>query len=108
MDSGRLKPIDWAWSDVKEEWVRLSEILKESPAPSKANAQGASLTLTLGWMCLLLGILTFHFSRVGLFFFLASFLLSAVAMAANRVNQGILLNIVTFVASEFALALLLS
>jgi len=111
LNNGTLKPTDWAWSNVKEEWVRLADLLEEYSRPAsiaKASPHGRSIALATGWTFLALGILTFYFSRFGLLFFLGSFALSAVAMTTNRVNQGILLNILTFVASEYALQLLLS
>ena len=55
------------------------------PAPAKSSAVKA------GWICLILGFLTFWIFGFGFIFFVASFILAIVAMSSNRVGQGIAL-----------------
>jgi competence protein ComEA len=50
-----------------------------------------SSAVKAGWLCLLLGILTFWFFGVGIILFVATFILAIVAMCCNRVGQGVLL-----------------
>jgi DNA uptake protein ComE-like DNA-binding protein len=50
-----------------------------------------SSAVKAGWICLILGILTFWFFGIGLVFFVATFILAIVAMCSNRVGQGVLL-----------------
>jgi DNA uptake protein ComE-like DNA-binding protein len=55
------------------------------PPPTKSSAVRA------GWICLVLGFLTFWIFGLGFVFFVATFILAIVAMATNRVGQGIVL-----------------
>jgi competence protein ComEA len=55
------------------------------PPPAKSSAVKA------GWICLILGFLTFWIFGFGFVFFVATFILAIVAMCTNRVGQGIVL-----------------
>jgi len=55
------------------------------PSPAKSSAVKA------GWICLILGFLTFWIFGFGFVFFVATFILAIVAMCTNRVGQGIVL-----------------
>jgi Helix-hairpin-helix motif len=55
------------------------------PPPTKSSVVRA------GWICLVLGFLTFWIFGLGFVFFVATFILAIVAMATNRVGQGIVL-----------------
>ena len=55
------------------------------PVPAKSSAVKA------GWICLVLGFLTFWIFGFGFIFFAATFILAIVAMCTNRVGQGIVL-----------------
>jgi DNA uptake protein ComE-like DNA-binding protein len=57
-----------------------------------ANAPSAkSSAVKAGWICLILGFLTFWIFGFGFIFFVATFVLAIVAMSTNRVGQGIVL-----------------
>ncbi len=53
------------------------------PVPAKSSAVRA------GWLCLVLGFLTFWVFGLGFVFFVATFILAIVAMCTNRLGQGI-------------------
>ena len=55
------------------------------PSPAKSSAVKA------GWICLILGFLTFWIFGLGFVFFIATFILAVVAMSTNRLGQGIAL-----------------
>ena len=55
------------------------------PVPTKSSAVKA------GWICLVLGFLTFWIFGFGFVFFIATFILAIVAMCTNRLGQGIAL-----------------
>ena len=55
------------------------------PPPAKSSAVKA------GWICLILGFLTFWIFGLGFVFFIATFILAVVAMSTNRLGQGIAL-----------------
>jgi DNA uptake protein ComE-like DNA-binding protein len=55
------------------------------PVPAKSSAVKA------GWICLILGFLTFWIFGFGFIFFVATFILAIVAMCTNRLGQGIAL-----------------
>jgi hypothetical protein len=55
------------------------------PPPTKSSAVKA------GWICLILGFLTFWIFGLGFVFFVATFILAIVAMSTNRLGQGIAL-----------------
>ena len=55
------------------------------PPPTKSSAVKA------GWICLILGFLTFWIFGFGFIFFVATFVLAIVAMCTNRLGQGIAL-----------------
>jgi len=55
------------------------------PVPAKSSAVKA------GWICLILGFLTFWIFGLGFVFFVATFILAIVAMSTNRLGQGIAL-----------------
>src|SRR5438876_4810643 len=55
------------------------------PVPARSSAVKA------GWICLILGFLTFWIFGFGFVFFAATFILAIVAMCTNRVGQGIVL-----------------
>lgn len=69
------------------------------PVPAKSSAVKA------GWICLVLGFLTFWIFGFGFIFFAATFILAIVAMATNRVGQGIVL-LVSSVVSSFVCAII--
>ena len=50
-----------------------------------------SSAVRAGWICLVLGFLTFWIFGFGFIFFAATFILAIVAMSTNRVGQGIVL-----------------
>jgi DNA uptake protein ComE-like DNA-binding protein len=50
-----------------------------------------SSAVKAGWICLVLGFLTFWIFGFGFIFFVATFILAIVAMCTNRVGQGIVL-----------------
>ena len=60
-----------------------------NPAAEKSSAVKA------GWICLVLGFLTFWIFGFGFIFFIATFVLAIVAMATNRVAQGLTLLILS-------------
>src|SRR6266566_3901715 len=55
------------------------------PPPTKSSAVKA------GWICLILGFLTFWIFGLGFVFFVATFILAIVSMSTNRLGQGIAL-----------------
>ncbi len=59
---------------------------------------GKSSAVKAGWICLVLGFLTFWIFGFGFIFFIATFILAIVAMSTHRVGQGIAL-LVSSVAS---------
>src|SRR5437764_12306533 len=56
-----------------------------NPVSTKSSAVKA------GWICLVLGFLTFWIFGFGFIFFAATFILAIVAMCTNRVGQGVVL-----------------
>src|SRR5215467_4834513 len=66
---------------------------------------GKSSAVKAGWICLILGFLTFWIFGFGFIFFLASFVLAIVAMSSNQVGQGIAL-LVSSVASGVMCAIM--
>jgi len=50
-----------------------------------------SSAVRAGWICLILGFLTFWIFGLGFIFFVATFILAIVAMCTNRVGQGVVL-----------------
>jgi competence ComEA-like helix-hairpin-helix protein len=52
---------------------------------------GTSSAVKAGWICLILGLLTFWIFGFGFIFFGATFILAIVAMSTHRVGQGIAL-----------------
>jgi hypothetical protein len=52
--------------------------------------------VTAGWICLLLGYLTFWIFGFGFIFFSVTIVLSVVAMCTNQVGQGVALLISSF------------
>lgn len=61
-----------------------------TPEPPQPMARKSS-AVKAGWICLVLGFLTFWIFGFGFIFFIATFVLAIVAMSSNRVGQGILL-----------------
>ncbi|HTL79222.1 MAG TPA: helix-hairpin-helix domain-containing protein [Candidatus Babeliales bacterium] len=57
--------------------------------PNRAAAKSSAVKA--GWICLILGFLTFWIFGFGFIFFIATFVLAIVAMCSNRVSQGIAL-----------------
>ena len=55
------------------------------PVPAKSSAVKA------GWICLILGFLTFWIFGFGFIFFAVTFILAIVAMSTQRIGQGIAL-----------------
>ncbi|HTE87515.1 MAG TPA: helix-hairpin-helix domain-containing protein [Terriglobales bacterium] len=75
-------------------------------APQVANPVTAkSSAVKAGWICLVLGFLTFWIFGFGFIFFAATFILAIVAMCTNRVGQGIAL-LVSSVGSSFVCAII--
>src|SRR5438477_6223615 len=56
-----------------------------NPVSTKSSAVKA------GWICLVLGFLTFWIFGFGFILFVVTFVLAIVAMSTNRVGQGIVL-----------------
>ena len=66
--------------------------MSDPAAPQAATSSPAkSSAVKAGWICLILGFLTFWIFGFGFIFFAATFILAIVAMATNRVGQGIVL-----------------
>ena len=59
----------------------------EAPNP----VAGKSSAVKAGWICLVLGFLTFWIFGFEFVFFVATFVLAIVAMSTNRLGQGIAL-----------------
>jgi DNA uptake protein ComE-like DNA-binding protein len=57
--------------------------------PNRAAAKSSAVKA--GWICLILGFLTFWIFGFGFIFFIATFVLAIVAMSSNRVGQGVAL-----------------
>ena len=70
-----------------------------NPVSTKSSAVKA------GWICLVLGFLTFWIFGFGFIFFAATFILAIVAMSTNRVGQGIVL-LVSSVGSSIVCAII--
>lgn len=75
------------------------------PVPAKSSAVKA------GWICLILGFLTFWIFGFGFIFFVATFIVAIVAMCSNKVGQGIALlvssvasTVICIIASVFLLS----
>src|SRR5437762_11444615 len=75
------------------------------PPPARSSAVKA------GWICLILGFLTFWIFGLGFVFFVATFILAIVAMCTNRLGQGIALlvssvssTVICFIASILLLS----
>ena len=56
-----------------------------------ASVTAKSSAVRAGWICLILGFLTFWIFGFGFIFFVATFILAIVAMSTNRLGQGIAL-----------------
>jgi len=63
------------------------------PSPTKSSAVKA------GWICLILGFLTFWIFGFGFIFFAVTFILAIVAMSTQRIGQGIALLVCSIGAS---------
>lgn len=61
-----------------------------TPEPPQPMARKSS-AVKAGWICLVLGFLTFWIFGFGFIFFIATFVLAIVAMSSNRVGQGVAL-----------------
>ena len=57
--------------------------------PNRVAAKSSAVKA--GWICLILGFLTFWIFGFGFIFFLATFILAIVAMSTQRMGQGIAL-----------------
>jgi hypothetical protein len=57
--------------------------------PSKVTVKSSAVKA--GWICLLLGYLTFWIFGLGFLFFSATIILSIVAMCTNQVRHGVIL-----------------
>ena len=55
-----------------------------------------SSAVKAGWICLLLGYLTFWILGIGFLFFSVTIVLSVVAMCTNQVKQGVILLVSSF------------
>src|SRR5438105_14233443 len=69
-----------------------------NPVSTKSSAVKA------GWICLVLGFLTFWIFGFGFILFVVTFVLAIVAMSTNRVGQGIVLLVSSSDPSSFALS----
>ena len=66
--------------------------MTDQETPQAATSVTAkSSAVKAGWICLVLGFLTFWIFGFGFIFFAATFILAIVAMCTNRVGQGIVL-----------------
>ena len=66
--------------------------MTDQGTPQAATSVAArSSAVRAGWICLVLGFLTFWIFGFGFIFFAATFILAIVAMCTNRVGQGIVL-----------------
>ena len=65
--------------------------------PNRAAAKSSAVKA--GWICLILGFLTFWIFGFGFIFFVATFILAILAMSSQRVGQGIALLISSIGAS---------
>jgi competence protein ComEA len=63
---------------------------QETPQAAMSVSTKSS-AVKAGWICLVLGFLTFWIFGFGFIFFAATFILAIVAMCTNRVGQGIVL-----------------
>ena len=80
--------------------------MTDPAAPQVANpVTTKSSAVKAGWICLILGFLTFWIFGLGFIFFVATFVLAIVAMSTNRVGQGIVL-LVSSVGSSFVCAII--
>jgi len=71
------------------------------PPPAKSSVVKA------GWICLIVGFLTFWIFGLGFVFFVATFILAIVAMSTNRLGQGIAL-LVSSIGSSSILCVIIS
>jgi hypothetical protein len=62
---------------------------RQLEVPNRAGAKSSAVKA--GWICLILGFLTFWVFGFGFIFFIATFVLAIIAMSSNRVGQGIAL-----------------
>lgn len=69
-----------------------------TPEPPQPVARKSS-AVKAGWICLVLGFLTFWIFGFGFIFFLATFVLAIVAMSTGRVGQGLALLVSSISAS---------
>ena len=70
----------------------LGQTMTDQETPQAATSVSAkSSAVKAGWICLVLGFLTFWIFGFGFIFFAATFILAIVAMCTNRVGQGIVL-----------------
>jgi hypothetical protein len=76
-----------------------------SAPPLPANVTVKSSAVKAGWICLLLGYLTFWIFGFGFLFFSVTIILSIVAMCTNQVRQGVIL-LVSSIASMAICALI--
>ncbi len=66
--------------------------MTDPAAPQLAKSVTAkSSAVRAGWICLVLGFLTFWIFGLGFVFFVATFILAIIAMSTNRLGQGIAL-----------------
>ena len=81
-----LQKIDSDYFD--ETWTTMTD--QETPQAA-TSVHAKSSAVKAGWICLVLGFLTFWIFGFGFIFFAATFILAIVAMCTNRVGQGIVL-----------------
>ena len=80
--------------------------MTDQETPQAATSVSAkSSAVKAGWICLVLGFLTFWIFGFGFIFFAATFILAIVAMCTNRVGQGIVL-LVSSVGSSIVCAII--
>jgi len=111
LELGMVHATDPAWNEEQQKWIPLSEAVNSNPqrSHSQVHDAGVSRGLKVGWLCLVLGLLAFRVSPAGFVFFIASFILSTIAMRSKRlnyVNDGIVLSTATFVATEISIHIL--
>jgi len=78
-------------------WLPLSELVNPSPELEAVSAKSSAVKA--GWICLILGLCTFWLLGFGFLFFVATFILSIVAMCTNQMKHGIALITSTVFAS---------
>ena len=80
-----------------------SSVAIPPPTQPTHNLAHAPSAVKAGWLCLLIGCLTFWFFGLGFGFLCASFILGVVALCTNRMRHGVLLVLLSMVAAVVCL-----